>query len=216
MTPSKHYLEAMVKVKENDFESAITLFSQSIDENSQDVDSYAERAVCYLHLKKYELSMFDMNKCIELDPNYGYRYSCRAFLKSAIKDYQGAVDDYQHAVDLDPEDIVALNNLGIAQENLGYYDKAKKNFKKSNDLLGYDPEQREIVGDIAMDKEDAEEARKQQELNASEENESNENESGKKKRRLMMDVFSKKGEFRQFIRFIGNGFKLKDDKEGKS
>ena len=219
MAPSKHYLEAIAKVKENDFEGAISGFSKAIDENPLDIESYAERAVCYLHLKQYDLSMFDMNKAVELEPNHGYRYSCRAFLKSAMKDYKGAVADYQMAVEIDPKDIVALNNLGIAQENLGYYEKAQENFKKSNELLGYDPDQREIVGDVAVDKADAEEARRkleEVEKKNKEIEEKTEEVSSKKKRRVMMDVFSKKGEFKQFVRFIGNGFKIKDDKEGES
>ena len=210
MEPSQHYLNGMLKVKENDFAAAIELFTAAINENPEDVESYSERAVCYIHLEKLDLSLFDMNKSVELDPNYSYRYSCRAYLKGKMKDMQGAVDDYQRAVELDPQDIVAHNNLGIAQENLGYYKKAQKSFDKSNELLGYDPENREIVGDVAMDKEEAAKVKEEEQKDAKKVEQ-------KKRRRVIMDVFSKKGEFRGFMKFIGNGFKMKnDDKEGES
>ncbi len=206
MRLNKDYIKGVAKVKKYDYKKAIVNFTKAIEENTADVESYAERAVCYLHLKQYDLSMFDMNKAIELEPNYSYRYSCRAYLKGSLKDMQGAVDDYQRAVDLDPKDIIALNNLGIAQENLGYYKKAQGNFKKSNELLGYDPENREIVGNIAVDK---------KKYGEPDEDESKKT-SSKSKGRIMINVFSKKADFKDFVRFVGKGFKLKDnDKKGK-
>ena len=223
MSANKHYLLGMAKVKENDFDAAIELFTKAIKENSNDVDSYSERAVCYLHTKQTDLSMFDMNKAIELEPNHGYYYSCRAFLKSNIGDYEGCVADYQKAVELDPKDLVAYNNLGIAQENLGYYQKAQESFKKSNELLGYDPEKREIKGDIAVDKEDEkaievkEEKQENTPLITDETPIGNTDKTKPSKGRVMLDVFSKKNTFKEFIQFIGNGFKIKEnDKSGKS
>ena len=33
-----------------------------------------------------------MNKAIELQPDYSYRYAARAYVKTAMKDYESAAD----------------------------------------------------------------------------------------------------------------------------
>lgn len=209
MELSQHYHIALVKIKENDFGAAIESLSLAIEEH-QHVEYYAERAVCYIHTDQLDLSMFDMNKAIDLEPDYAYRYSCRAFLKGKMGDPKGAVEDYEKALELDPSDPIVYNNLGLAMENLGYWEKAQENFKKSNELIGYDPDNRVIENGIAVNKEDAEQpAVKREEFG----NQNSEQDTTSKSQ-IVKDVFSKKSAFKDFIRFIGNGFKLKDDDEG--
>jgi tetratricopeptide (TPR) repeat protein len=46
---------------------------------------------------------------------------------------------YEKAIELDPEDAVAYNNLGLVEEKLGRMEKAKDNFEKADSLSGYPP-----------------------------------------------------------------------------
>ena len=39
-------------------------------------------------------------------------------------------------IELDPEDAIILNNLGLAEQKLGYTARARERFKNSDDLLG--------------------------------------------------------------------------------
>lgn len=87
--------------------------------------------------KKFELALL-------LEPNNPYRYSSRAFFKDRIGDLEGAIKDYTKAIELDPEDAIALNNKGLVEEKLGYQDQAKKSFSKSNELVGYNPEEKQL------------------------------------------------------------------------
>ena len=193
----------MAKIKENDHAEAIELLTIAIDEDANNADYYSERAVCYIHTGQLDLSMFDMNRAVEIEPDYSYRYSCRAYLKGKMGDARGAVADYQRAVELDPEDAIAYNNLGLAQENLGYWEKARENFRKSNQLIGYDPENRVIQGDVAISKDN-------QEIKITKD-EIVEPVIQPTKGQIIKDVFSKKGTFKEFVGFITNGFKLKKD-----
>ncbi len=193
MSAKIHFQEALVKINENDYHSAVELLTRALELDGGEVEFFAERAVCYLHLDQHELSMFDMNRAIELEPHYSYRYSCRAYLKGKMNNAQGAVDDYEIAVRLDPEDYIALNNLGLAQENLGYWEKAQQNYKKSNELIGYDPENRVIKGDIAVPRTEAEPQTKET------------------RSAVVKSVFTKRSGFKDFVRFIRNGFRLKDE-----
>ena len=45
-----------------------------------------------------------------------------------------AIADYEKAIELDPEDAVAQNSLGLLQEQLGYKQEAKKRFEIAHEL----------------------------------------------------------------------------------
>jgi len=197
MSMSREFAKGLAKAKQNDFLSAIEHFTNAIKEDESNVEFYAERAVAYLNSNQFELSMFDMNICVEMEPNNSYRYSCRAFLKSKMGDTDGAVSDYEKAVALDPEDAIAYNNLGLAQEQKGYYKKAQKSFDASNALIGYQPKKfDESETAIQSNKTDLNEHHIEDDSSTS---------GGK----IARNVFTKKQSFKEFIRFIRNGFKLK-------
>ena len=80
--------------------------------------------------------MSDLNQAIELDPVNAYRYSSRAYILDALGDTEAAVVDYLKAVELDPEDFVAFNNLGLLEEKLGRKAKAQSSFDQSDALMG--------------------------------------------------------------------------------
>jgi len=198
---NREYAKGIAKVKENDFHSAIEHFTLAISENTSDVESYAERAVAYIHVEKLELSMFDMNRCIELEPANSYRYSCRAFLKSKMGDVDGAIADYEIAVQLDPDDAIAYNNLGLAQESKGYQKKAEKSFSRSNEIIGYNPKR--------FDEGTKKEESKQNEPKSDQTSTTTETEQFSEKAYAKKALTTKEG-FKDFLRFIRNGFKIKE------
>ena len=46
---------------------------------------------------------------------------------------RGAIEDYKRTVELDPEDAVTWNNLGLLEEQLGYQEQAKERYRVSDD-----------------------------------------------------------------------------------
>lgn len=204
MTTAEKFDLAMCKVKENDHYGAIALFNAVLVDDESDANAYCHRGIAYLNLEAYDLSLADMNKAVELDPEYGFRYQARAYLKTRLKDHDGALADYQKAVDLDPSDPIAYNNLALAQEQMGWTGKAKENFDKSDNLQGIQTTEERAKARIDQAVNQAEIAESQQEQKAD-------------RRKIAQEVFTKKSTFKEFISFIGNGFKLKkDDKGGES
>ena len=195
MNLNREYAKGMAKVKENDFLSAIDHFCAAIELDANNVEYYAERAVAYLNTNQFDLSMYDMNICVDMEPNNSYRYSCRAFLKSKIGDSDGAISDYEKAIMLDPEDAVAYNNLGMAQEQQGYHKNAQKSFKRSNDLIGYKPNRLDDGTNISTTKASDLKSESPQKMVT--------------KSSVAKDVFTKKNSFKEFLSFIKNGFKIK-------
>jgi len=204
MHTSREFAKGLAKAKENDFLGAIEHFTIAIGEDKTNIEHYAERAVAYLNTKQYDLSMFDMNICIEIEPNNSYRYSCRAFLKSKMGEADGAIADYETAIMLDPDDAIAYNNLGLAQEQKGFRERAEKSFKRSNELIGYDPSKPRVAGEVAVTGADA----------VSDSVSFSNNLESKSvdltKREIARQVFTNKKSFQEFLRFIRNGFKIKE------
>jgi Flp pilus assembly protein TadD len=218
---NREFAKGIAKVKENDFLTAIEHFTLAIQEDVNNVECYAERAVAYLNTNQFDLSMFDMHRCIEMEPNNSYRYSCRAFLKAKIGDTEGAIADYEMAIKLDPEDAIAYNNLGLVQETKGYRVQAQKSFEKSNDLIGYNPK-RFDEGELkkedpkkvmsAVDKHDhhsTEAIQPAAESNASAEMQSDET-AQPSKGQIAKSVFTSRSGFKDFWKFIRNGFRIKE------
>lgn len=200
MTKEANFAQGMIKVKENDHFGAIELFTLVLNEDPEDANALSQRAVAYLNLERYDESMADMNAAIKYDPDYSYRYQCRGYLKARLNDPEGAIADYQKAVDLDPEDSIALNNLALAQEQMGWAGKAQQNFDKSD-----------LIAGIKTAKERSETRLKEAEKKKEEMPETKATEVDKAA--IAKSVFTKKNSFNEFIRFIRNGFKLdKDDK----
>lgn len=174
-----------------DFENAVYWYSRAISVSSDDAELYSERAVAYFHRKMLKESLADMDKAQELEPQKPYRYSSRAYIRDAMGDTQGAVEDYRIAIELDPEDAIAHNNLGLLEEKMGHMAQAKamfdladalaKNESGSDDPADYRPKniQREI---------DQEKTKK----SISSE---------------VLNVFRSKESFKEFLSFIRNGFK---------
>ena len=104
------------------------------------IDFISERGVGKFHLNDKQGALDDMNICVDKEPENPYRYSCRAYIRANMNDNNGAIEDYKKAVELDPEDSIALNNLGMLEEKAGKMAAAKKTFKKSDDLIGRDPD----------------------------------------------------------------------------
>ncbi|MBK7129317.1 MAG: tetratricopeptide repeat protein [Crocinitomicaceae bacterium] len=196
------FQKGLDKVNQKDFNSAIEHFTLAIQSDQSKVEFYAERAVAYLNIEQFDLSMFDMNRCIELEPINSYRYACRAFLKSRMGDHHGAIADYEHAVKLDPDDAISYNNLGLVQEALGYMQQAQKSYEKSNKLVGYNPKRfDEGNKDNSNNKED----------NSSEKspNQTEQPTAPLKSSHVAKSVFTTRAGFKDFFAFIKNGFKIK-------
>lgn len=94
-----------------------------------DSDALHDRAICKFHLSDKDSAIKDLDAAAQLQPDYGYRFSSRAWMKQANGDTDGAISDYKIAIELEPDDAMAQNNLGMLEESQGYKTQAKKRFK---------------------------------------------------------------------------------------
>ncbi|MFT6998293.1 MAG: Flp pilus assembly protein TadD [Cryomorphaceae bacterium] len=133
-TKYKFEKKAIDAYRDKDFENAVYWYSRAISVSPDDAELYSERAVAYFHRKMPKESLADMNKAQELQPQKPYRYSSRAYIRDSMGDTEGAIEDYKIAIELDPEDAVAHNNLGMLEEKLGHMAQAKAMFDLADAL----------------------------------------------------------------------------------
>jgi len=176
--------------KLGNYKESIQDFTAVIDKLPDEATIYSERGVSHYHQKNYEAALMDLNKAVDLEPNKPYRYSSRAYIRAYI-DIDGAIADYKKAIELDPNDEIAYNNLGLLQENQGNMREAQKNFKKSNEIVGYEPEKRSEKPEDGSGKIEEQEIEYQS--------------IGK----VMLDVFRDKKTRNEFLNFLKSGLKKK-------
>ena len=208
MFTNKTHEEATSKLKEGQIDEAIGLYTKALNEAPDDYNIISDRGVAYLH-KNDKLRCFgDFNRAIQLQPNYSYRYASRAYAKKHFGDLEGAVADYEKAVELDPEDAVAQNNLGMLLEEMGYKKQSEKRFARADKLSEQENGLLNVMEGLEVS-EKAVEAPNQEtpieDLSPSDKG-SDETKTNSKE---FKKVFTSKNQFKEFIRFIRNGFKIK-------
>lgn len=202
MFANKTHEQAHQALKEGEIEKAIELYSKALLDYPDNCNILSDRGVAYLHLKDREKCFLDLDKAIELQADYSFRYACRAFAKNNFGDLDGAVKDYEKAVELDPEDAVAHNNLGLLLEQQGYKIAAEERFQRADALSKMEDNLLNVIDDL-------EQTDKPQIMESptgvpEPEEKVNGNASQEFKK-----VLTSKSQFREFIAFVKNGFKLK-------
>lgn len=190
---------------------AIQLYSKALELNPDHPDIYSDRGVAHLHNMDKNNCFADLNKAIELQPDYSYRYAAMAFAKNNFGDLAGAIVDYEKAVALDPDDAVAQNNLGLLLEQQGYKKSADERFARADKLSEQEDHLLELMDDMDHEADDMRsdietiESIEDTEMRLERkqpENSVNNSDEFKK-------IFTKKSQFKEFMRFIKNGFKIK-------
>ncbi len=188
-----NYIEKAEKFySQQKFEDAIYWFTRAIS-HSPSADLYSERAVSYYHNGQLAESLQDMNRAQELEPERPYRYSSRAYIRDAMGDVEGAVADYETTIKLDPEDAIAHNNLGLLIEKLGHHKKAKVFF--------------DFADSLAKDEQGNPNAVAERPRNI--QKEVNQDKKQTTVGKEVAKVFTSGEQFKEFLRFVSNGFKQK-------
>ena len=85
---------------------------------------YFRRADGYSEQKKYEESLLDLDKILELDPQNARAYNRKGNALSDLERYEEALVAYDQAIQLDPTFIYAYNSKGMTLDNLERYEEA--------------------------------------------------------------------------------------------
>jgi tetratricopeptide (TPR) repeat protein len=193
-------------LKEEKIQESIEMYTKALLETPNHPDIYSDRGVAHLHIGDKKNCFIDFDKAIELQPHYAYRYAARAFAKRNFGDVAGAVLDYEKAVELDPDDAVAQNNLGLLLEEQGYKNQAEKRFERADKLSKMEDHLYEVMDDL---EEPEEKATNQDAQERTEIDPIITRDREISTAREMKKIFTSKEQFKDFLKFLKNGFKIK-------
>ena len=193
------------------YDKALSAFNEALKKAPNHPDILSHRGVCYLHLNQKKNCLDDFNLSLQLQPDYSYRYASLAYAKDYFGDIDGAISAYEKAIELDPEDAVAYNNLGLLQEKKGYQQKAQRQFEKADKLAKIERK--------FMDRLDKDEIRDTSPAPVKGETLQPKKLTPDKvlsRKEVYRSLFTDGKTFKEFIVFIKQGFKLtKDDQKRK-
>jgi lipoprotein NlpI len=114
--------------------SAVTLLTVCAPDETPQI--WTQKGIMNNNLGKYELAVTDLNRALEMDPEYVLAYNGRGMAYLEMERYDEAVSDFETAISLDPGFSLAYFNRGEALYRSGDLDEALVDFEKSCDM-GY-------------------------------------------------------------------------------
>jgi tetratricopeptide (TPR) repeat protein len=122
---------------QNDFPNAIECYDFLIEADSSNSSIHYQRGWDFLQLKKYEESISDLGKALQLDPNFYPGYLSLGDAHYQKKDYKEAVKSYLLARDLNPNNKEVYEGLTKAFFALKDKEKTKKSYEKFVELSSF-------------------------------------------------------------------------------
>ncbi len=196
-------------LKEGKVLEAIEAYTQAMEITPNHPDIYSDRGVAHLHNMDKHNCFADLQKAIDLQPDYGFRYAAMAFAKNNFGDLDGAVEDYTKAVELDPSDAVAQNNLGLLLEQQGYKKAAEARFARADELSKQESHLLDVIDDLDNAGVDDGGDSKKEDSNENTSSPASETDKNNSNSEEFKKIFTQKSQFKEFIRFVKNGFKIK-------
>lgn len=205
------------------FEEAVLAFNKALELNSNHPVILSQRGVAFLHLNQKKNCLDDLELSLKLEDDNAYRYASLAYACDHFGDLDRAIELYEQAVELDPEDAIAYNNLGLLLEKKGYEKRAQKTFNQADGIIMNQEEMKKRLDDYNTEKDKEEEAKKANPLPKPDRNNPLPNkpvgepvqpkkleaEKTPSIKQVSKDLFTKKSSFKEFLEFIKDGFKLK-------
>ena len=157
----------------------------------------AIEALKHADLKKNDLALEDFDLCVDLQPAYSYRYSARAYAKAYFGDFQEAISDYEKAIEIDENDWVSHQNLGVLLQQQGKLTDAENHFKIADEIQG--KTEFGIVEKLGEKQQSID----RETISPSDLIRKQENTISK-----MKHLFTSKEKFDEFMHFLKNGFRI--------
>jgi eukaryotic-like serine/threonine-protein kinase len=125
---------------EKDPEKSFRIILQLAEKYPKEKARFYNLGLYYFNRGAYEEAIRELNRALELDPNYGLAHNELGYVYSATGDFSKAVEHLQKYVSLSPGEANPLDSLAEAYFDMGRLDEAIANYKDAlnikSDLFG--------------------------------------------------------------------------------
>lgn len=123
-----YYSRAVARYKQTELERA------DVSDNKSGAASSPSDFMVDSHLNDYQLILADLNKAIDLAPDFAYTYYNRGNVLSQLKDYRAAIVSYDEAIALEPNLAEAYYNRGLTYIFIGENARGIADLSKAGEL----------------------------------------------------------------------------------
>ena len=105
-------------IDNQDYQGAITNYSQALQINPKNAQIYFKRAEIHHHLGNFQNAINDYTQTIYINPKDAYSYNNRGIIYEKFGYIDYAINDYEKALKINPKEAVVYLNLAITYYNL--------------------------------------------------------------------------------------------------
>jgi len=121
------------------WQSESTLWNDEIKKAPKNPRAWASRSTVYFRANQFDKALADLNKAIELNPNYTVALQNRGIIHHRMKNYDAALADFNRILASNPTQSTVLNSRGLTYMELGQYKNAINDFSTALKQLPDDP-----------------------------------------------------------------------------
>ena len=129
-----HFIKGKEYAGREDFKSAVSEYSESINLYPEFAEAYGRRAYSYIKNGEYENAIADCDRAITLSPRYADAYCNRASAKAKLARYEEAIVDYSSYIEMKPIDPDGYFGRALAYCFVDQYEKALLDCNKALEL----------------------------------------------------------------------------------
>jgi len=137
MSAEKFYSQGKRSFDEEKYEEALSAFNQALDQEELHTPSLYGRALTYFKLQRFQHSIRDFDRLINLIPNNATYLSERGVALHLSGDNETALEDFDKAVELEPENPYRYSSRAYIRDRARDYQGAIDDYSKAIEL---DPE----------------------------------------------------------------------------
>jgi tetratricopeptide (TPR) repeat protein len=124
------YAERIEKLPDKRF----SILNQMVKKFPREKRIYISLGSYYRHKLMYKEAVLNLNKALELDPEFGQAINLLATTYSDMKNYDKAIEYYNRYASVFPGDADPFESIGDLYFNLGELNKALESFKKALEI----------------------------------------------------------------------------------
>ena len=113
------------------WKNGMVLWTDVINQYQTIPQAYINRGIIFAGEKKYDESLNDYNKAIQIEPRFSKAYNNKGGLMRTLKRYDEAIANFDKAIELQPKYPIALNNRGLIKNIIKKYDEAIMDYNKA-------------------------------------------------------------------------------------